>query len=340
MAGDSIILENCSLDWPGVVRPASWKWTYSMSQPSTTDPEKDPGVQTEPAKPKKPGAKRLWFTGMAIAGAIIATGFLAGWWFLGAAQFSQSCPRQNSARASWAGIQISSLPSTLAASFGYGRGTQVIETTLTATAAQTGQLPGTVGVYVEPLTSADGTQVIPFENNAGSRTLQRGIDAVATRVGNTSIYQLHVCIIAKSALADSYTSQLLFPGAKLTAGTSLPVTVTFQSEAVPFILTVGLLPLSLLGIVYTTLILLRRQNPDLHISQLPQKLWAALASTNGILAVIVSIGAVYTAWNVQCYRNPVWGSPWPAILVSLVTMTGAAVTASSVPMGLATGKSD
>lgn len=264
-----------------------------------------------------------------------------GWWFLGAAQFNQSCPRNaTAAHASWAGIQISGLPSSLAASFGYGRGTQVIETSLTATALQGATLPATIGVYVEPLTSADGTQVIPYKNNANSRTLQRGIDAVAARVGNTSIYQLEVCIVAKNALADSYTSQLLFPGAKLATGASLPLTVTFQSETVPFIITVGLMPLSLLGIVYTTLILVRRQKPEVHIREVPQKLWKALASTNGILAGIVSIGAVFAAWNVQCYRNPTWGSPWPAILVSMVTMIGAAVTASSVPMGLATGHSD
>jgi hypothetical protein len=270
----------------------------------------------------------------------MAAGFLVGWWILSAAQFSQPCPRENTARASWAGIQISGLPGSLAASFGYGRGTQVIETTLTATALQAKPLPPSIAVYAEPLTSADSTQLIPYKINADSRTLQRGIDAVATRVGNTSVYQLEVCIIAKSALADSYASQLLFPGAKLNAGTSLPLTVTFQSETVPFIITVGLLPLSLLGMVYTALILQRRQNPGLKIEEIPQKLRDALWSTNGILAAIVSVGAVFAAWNVQCYRNPVWGSPWPAILVSLVTMTGAAVTASSVPMSLATGDLD
>jgi len=223
----------------------------------------------------------------------------------------------------------------LTAAFGYGRGTQVIETTLTATALPGATLPATIGVYAEPLTSADGTQVIPYKINADSRIVQRGIDAVATRVGNTSIYQLEVCIIAKRALADSYSSQLLFPGAKLPAGTSLPLTVTFQSVTVPFIVTVGVVPLSLLGIVYTTLILLRRQNPGLDIKDVPDLLWQALFSINGILAVIVSIGAVFAAWNVQCYRNPTWGSPWPAILVSMATMTGAAVTASTVPMSLA-----
>jgi hypothetical protein len=311
-----------------------------MSQPSPTVPEKEPGSTTQPTKLKRPLAKRPWFIGSAILVAVMAAGFFVGWWILGAAQYGQSCPGEKTARASWTGIQISGLPSSLAASFGYGRGTQVIETTLTATALQAKPLPSSIAVYVQPLTSADGTQVMPYKINADSRTLQRGIDAVATRVGNTSIYQLEVCIIAKNALADSYSSQLLFPGARLNAGTSLPLTVTFQSETVPFIVTVGLLPLSLLGIVYTTFILLRRQNPDLHISQVPPKLWEALASTNGVLAVIVSIGAVFAAWNVQCYRNPVWGSPWPAILVSLVTMTGAAVTASSVPMGLATGKAD
>jgi hypothetical protein len=303
-----------------------------MSQPAATDQEKNADPENEPI------AGKAWLTFWVVLCMIIAAGFLVGGIFLNAAKFSQSCPRNaQSAHASWAGIQISSLPSSLAASFGYGRGTQVIETTLTATALQDGTLPAAIGVYAEPLTSTDGTQVIPYKINADSRILQRGIDAVATRVGNTSIYQLEVCIVAKSALADSYSSQLLFPGAKVAAGTSLPLTVTFQSRIVPFIMTVGLPPLSLLGMVYTALILLRRQETNLGIRDVPRRVWRALASINGILAGIVSVGAVFAAWNVQCYRNPTWGSPWPAILVSMVTMIGAAVTASSVPMSLATG---
>jgi hypothetical protein len=58
------------------------------------------------------------------------------------------------------------------------------------------------------------------------------------------------------------------------------------------------------------------------------------ARVNGLAALILSIGAGFTAWNAQCFRNPVWGSPWPAILVSLVTMAGAAAAASTVPMSL------
>jgi len=71
--------------------------------------------------------------------------------------------------------------------------------------------------------------------------------------------------------------------------------------------TVGLIPLTLFGMAYTTLILLRRRDPDLTLAKLPGGIWEALASPAGLLAFIVSIGAVFTAWSVQCYRNPVWG---------------------------------
>jgi len=264
---------------------------------------------------------------------IIGVGLLVGWALLGGAKLSQTCSRTGKST-SWKGIQISGLPSSLQSSFGYGRGTQAIQSTLTVASLSHGRLPARIAVFTEPLISTDGTQVIPSESNAAHLQSQRGISAVAIRVGSTSTYQLQVCIHASSALAGSYSSQLLFPGATLTAGTSVPVTVEFQSETVPFIMTAGLLPLSLLGMAYTTVIVLRRKDPTLALHGLMKSLSNELWTINGLFAGILSVGAVFTAWNVQCYRDPTWGSPWPTILVSLATMAGAAVAASTVPMGL------
>jgi hypothetical protein len=176
--------------------------------------------------------------------------------------------------------------------------------------------------------------VIPSLPSAASSRSQRGISAVATRIASSSTYQLEVCVKAPSAAPGSYGSQLLFPGATITSGTSLPLTVTFQSEVAPFILTVGLVPLSILGILYTTLILLRRTDPHLELTGITKKLKDELWSINGLTAMTLSTGAVFTAWTVQCFRDPIWGTPWPTILGTLVTMAGAAVAASTVPMGL------
>jgi hypothetical protein len=264
---------------------------------------------------------------------MVAVGLLIGWSLLGAARANQTCSA-GSRSGSWAGIDVSGLPGSLQSSFGYGRGTQVIESTLTATARPGVALPARIAVFAEPLASADGTQVIPSLPQATSSRSQRGISAVATRIGSSSTYQLEVCVQAPNAAPGSYASQLLFPGATLASGTSLPVTVTFQSQAVPFILTVGLLPLSLLGMAYTALILLRRTDPHLELKGLMKALGNELWSINGLTALILSIGAVFTAWTVQCFRNPTWGTPWPTILGTLVTMAGSAVAASTVPMGL------
>jgi len=281
---------------------------------------------------KLPAAKTGVITTVVVA-AVIGLGLLIGWVLVGVAQFDQACSstaRQNS----WKGIAVSGLPGTLQATFGYGRGTQLIESTLTATPQPGVKLPSAIGVFAEPLATSDGTQTIPTLPTQGVPHLQSGISAVAVRIPATSTYQLEVCVRAPSAAAGLYGSQLLFPGATLSSGASLPVSVTFQSEAVPFILTAGIVPLALLGMAYTTLFLVRRTNSDLPLTGLAASLRVEIWSVNGVYAFILSIGAVFTAWNVQCYRNPTWGTPWPTLLLTLVTMAGAAGVASTVPMGL------
>jgi hypothetical protein len=284
------------------------------------------------ATKKLPAAKAGLITTVVVA-AVIGLGLLIGWVLVGVAQFDQACgstARQNS----WKGIAISGLPGTLQATFGYGRGTQLIESTLTATPQPGVKLPSAIGVFAEPLATSDGTQTIPTLAAQSVPRPHSGISAVAVRIPATSTYQLEVCVRAPSAAAGLYGSQLLFPGATLSSGASLPVSVTFQSEAVPFILTAGIVPLALLGMVYTTLFLVRRTNRDLPLTGLAGSLRSEIWSVNGVYAFILSIGAVFTAWNVQCYRNPTWGTPWPTLLLTLVTMAGAAGVASTVPMGL------
>jgi len=283
------------------------------------------------AKKLAAGKTGLFITAAAVA--VIGVGLLIGWALDGVAQFDQACS-STARQSSWKGIDVSGLPGTLQATFGYGRGTQLIESTLTATAQRGVKLPAAIEVFAEPLATSDGTQAIPTIVGKSNANLQSGISAVAVRIPATSSYQLEVCVRAPGAAAGLYNSQLLFPGATLASGASLPVSVTFQSEAVPFVLTAGIVPLALLGMVYTTLFLVRRTNPDLPLTGLTANLRTEIWSVNGVYAFILSIGAVFTAWNVQCYRNPTWGTPWPTLLLTLVTMAGAAGVASTVPMGL------
>ena len=299
----------------------------ALSNPSPND--------LPPKRDLKTSAPRWWIWVLVATGLLSGIGIYVGYLLIGAAQQNQTCARGAQSN-SWNGIQISGLPSTLQSSFGYGRGTQVIESTLNAAAPSGVTLPASIAVFAEPLATSDGTQTIPSASlsNTSSQQAPRGVSAVAIRIASSSTYQLEVCVKAPNAAAGSYSSQLLFPGAKLATGTSLPVTVTFQSEVVPYALTVAGPPLVLLGMMYATLILIRRKYPAVNLSIIPREIQYALWSINGLAALIVSVGAVFTAWNVQCYRNATWGTPWPTILVTLVTMAGAAAGASTVPMGL------
>ena len=217
----------------------------------------------------------------------------------------------------------------------------MIDSTLNSTPQKGTTLPASIVVLAQPLVSSDGTRIIQPLSAATSQS-GVGISAVAIRAGESSTYQLQVCIRAPSAAPGSYSSQLLFPGATVTTGTSLPaatatslpVTVTFQSRNVPYILTVGLVPLTFLGVLYSALILIRRNNPALALGEIDGKLNVALLSVNGIIALLLGVGAVFTAWNVQCYRDPTWGTPWPTILVALATMAGAAAGAATIPLSL------
>ena len=274
--------------------------------------------------------------------AALGFGWLIGQHLASTAHQHQDCASPG-AGDSWQGLVISGAPTSLESSFGYGRGTQVIESFISVAALKGQPLPTSITVFATPLISSDGTAVIlPIQGSEHPQT-PAAISAVAIQV-SSSIYRLEVCIRAPNAAPGSYGSQLMFPGASSAASSdssaavpaAVPVTVSFQSEAVPYILTMGIVPLSLLGMLYCTLILVRRSKTDEDISSLPTSLRQQLWSINGIIAAIVSLGAVFAAWNLQCYRNPTWGTPWPVVLTVLATMAGAAAGASTVPMGLST----
>jgi hypothetical protein len=328
-------------------------------------------------------AKRDWKIAGVTAAIVIVSSGVGAWVgasLLAAADQSESCaPR--SVQGSWNGLQISGLPDSLQLPFGYGRGTRTVQNVITVTAPAGASLPDAIPIFVEPLVTSDGSQMIPLTapttasakpspssgpsgtatasgSASASATPPNGasgtatasasagagagarpesnqlVSATATRIASSSTYQIELCITPSSVAAGSYSGQLLFPGAKLASGTSLPVTVTFQSRLVPFVLTVGGLPLALFGILYTTLILIRRSNSGLALAGVVSKLYDELWSINGLVALLLSVGAVFTAWYAQCFRDSTWGSPWPTILIALGTMAGAAAGASTVPMGL------
>ncbi len=284
--------------------------------------------------PPKGWGWRPWLVFLGVIVVLEVLGFGAGLLLLNAANQHQSCaPRAQST--SWKGIQVSGVPNELQTSFGYGRGTETIESVLTATSQSA--LPASLELFAEPLMTSDGSQLIPSSSlpTKGLNVGQGEVSAVATRIASSSSYQLEVCITAPRTAAGSYTGDLLFPGASLASGTSLPVTVTLQTRLVPFVLTMGGTLLALLGTVYITILLLRRSDPKLKIKGLARQVYDELWTVNGLVAAIVALGAVFTAWSAQCYRNPTWGSPWPTILVTAATLAGAAAAAATVPMGLA-----
>lgn len=213
-------------------------------------------------------------------------------------------------------------------------GTGTATASASASAKPTPGGTGTATASAKPAPGGTGTASASASASAGVKpTTNQLVSATATRIASSSTYQIELCITASNVAAGSYSGQLLFPGAKLTSGTSLPVTVTFQSKLVPFVLTVGGLPLALCGMLYTTLILIRRSDSGLGLEGVVGKLYDELWSINGLVALLLSIGAVFTAWYAQCFRDPTWGSPWPTILIALGTMAGAAAGVSTVSMG-------
>ena len=230
-----------------------------------------------------------------------------------------SCPTTTGTAAT--NVAVTGLPSKMNAAFSYGRGTR----RLTA--------PLTVSVPNGPLPRAVDVAAVVPTNDAGVAI--RGLTATATQIDGTSSYTLSVCVDAHGAAAGAYTGELFFPGSTASNGADIPVTVTVQSRLVPYMLFVGGPILLFLGLLYATAVVSRRANPTIGLVELWRTCLSELLSVNGVIAFIAGAGAVFTAWEAQCFRNATWGTPWPGFFVTCVTLAGAAGGAATVPIGLA-----
>lgn len=226
-------------------------------------------------------------------------------------------------------LTLSGLPTTIPFAFGYGRGAQTFETTFTASST-TATLPETIGSISLPLTTSSG-QIIS------------AVTATATQIEQTHTYLLQVCVNASAhggADPGSYTGSLIFPNANVPQGTNPIVTATLQSQFVPYVLWVFGPPALLLSLLYATMILVRRGDPEIDTSmgQLWRTVLHDLWSANGVVAVVVGIGAGFGVWKAQLFLNPTWGASWPDIPTGIVSMAAVIVTATSVPMAFASQK--
>jgi len=264
-----------------------------------------------------------------IAVVILATA-LGGWLAYHLVQHASGpngCPKQpveaSAQNATSSGLTLSGLPATIPFAFGYGRGAQTFETTFTVSSPNA-TLPKTIESISLPLTTSSGQKV-------------SAVTATATQIEPTHTYLLRVCVNASAnggADPGSYTGSLIFPNASVPQGTNPIVTATLQSQFVPYVLWVFGPPILLLGLLYATMILVRRGDPNIDTSmgQLWRTVLHDLWSANGVVAVVVGIGAGFGVWKAQLFLNPTWGASWPDIPIGVVSMAAAIVTATSVPM--------
>ena len=153
-------------------------------------------------------------------------------------------------------------------------------------ASGTGTANASVSASTTPSPGSGASGTGTANAGAGTGTSQL-VSATATRIASSSIYQIELCVTASTVAAGSYSGQLLFPGATLASGTSLPVTVTFQSRLLPFVLTAGGLPLALCGVLYTTLILIKRSNTGSCLGDVVGGLYKDLWSIKGLVALLL-----------------------------------------------------
>ena len=239
---------------------------------------------------------------------------------------SKNCPGSGtqSAAASNASspqLALSGLPSSIPFTFGYGRGAQTFETTFTANAASP-TLPRRIESLSLPLTTADGQRI-------------SAVTAVATRIDQTHTYLLSVCMNASAnggADPGSYSGSLVFPNASVPQGTNPLITASLQSQFLPYVLWVFGPPTLLLSLLYAAMILIRRGKPNMAMGSMWRTVLHDLWSANGVVAVVLGIGAGFGVWKAQCFLNPTWGASWPDIAIGIVSMGAAIVTAASVPL--------
>ena len=271
-----------------------------------------------------------------VIGIVVVATALGGWLayhLVQDANGAEACPKQpveaSVQKASSSALTLSGLPATIPFAFGYGRGAETFETTFTVSSTDA-TLPQTIESVQLPLTTSSG------------RTIS-AVTATATQIEQTHTYLLRVCVNASGnggADPGSYTSSLVFPNASVPQGTNPIVTATLQSQFVPYVLWVFGPPALLLSLLYATMILVRRGDPDIDSSM--GKLWRTvlhdLWSANGVVAVVVGIGAGFGVWKAQLFLNPTWGASWPDIPTGIVSMAAVIVTATSIPMAFASQK--
>lgn len=261
-------------------------------------------------------------------GVVLLTSALGGWLAYNLVQHASGpseCPKQqveaSGQNAASSGVTLSGLPATIPFAFGYGRGAQTFETTFTVSSTNA-TLPKTIETIPLPLATSSGQNV-------------SAVTATATQIEQTHTYLLRICVNTSAnggADPGSYTGSLIFPNASVPQGTNPIVTATLQSQFLPYVLWVFGPPTLLLGLLYTTMILLRRGQPDIEMGPLWRTVLHDLWSANGVVAVVVGIGAGFAVWKAQLFLNPTWGATWPDIPIGIVSMAAAIVTATSVPL--------
>jgi hypothetical protein len=256
---------------------------------------------------------------------LLAGGFALTAWVFGSGS-AASCPKPVTGKQA-TGFTISGLPAGLTAPFGYNRGSRTMSGNFTVTPQKNSHRtpPRFIKADLVTLRTAEG---VP---------LDVAVQLRARRVPGTHIYKLRACIPIPphvSVAAGSYTGQIVFPGARISSGTGLRLTATFQDRSARWIFGLFGPLLVALGLSYTAAVLLRRGNPRIGLEllrQIPIELW----SLNGLFAVIAAEGAVFTAWRAQCLDNATWGASRPDLIVTLVTLVGVAAAAATVPMSFA-----
>jgi hypothetical protein len=224
-------------------------------------------------------------------------------------------------------LVVSDAPSSIVANLGFGRGLAAVNGgTFTAGWAEQGTatanlaLPEQIG-----LTSLSTAK--------SSIAALKSVNGVATRVGQTSIYEIHLCVDTTQAASGDYRGQIIFTSSKVTSQGAISTEVTLQNVLLPFLF--GLIPIwALLGFSYACTLFLRRAKPTLTSAEWEEQFKASAFSVNGALALLLALGAAFGAWRTACFGNTTWGSDWPDVLVALVALMGAAAGATTPALAL------
>lgn len=239
-------------------------------------------------------------------------------------------------------VSITQFPETVTIDVGDGRGRRVVANDQVAVTPTS--VPGVVEdgapVAADGLPAAIPLEVLPLRAAKG-----RQIDSVSSyldRIGDTQSYQLVVCVDAGAAEPGSYTAAIAVPEANASAEYTPALTVNVQHQWVMPLLWIGVPWLLMLGLGYTSVLLLRRSDPAFNpFNPAHHKyVYGAFFSANGVLAVVGATIAAWSVWRVTVYDKISWGADPIEIVVSIGAMAGAISGAAAVPFGLSSAKVD